>query len=230
MKKIKKNLKWITVSVVMIIIVGAFLVKLSICGDEVEPIVVDELSLEIEDVVEEKEEVLVPTNVYVDIKGAVKNPGVYEIGDDKKVIDVVQLAGGFTEQADTSMVNLAKMVSNEMVIIIYTIEEVKKAQEEGTVVKIVDKQCVCPEISNDACLNQENNQTEVSSEENDDKININIASIDDLMKLSGIGESKAEAIVEYREENGNFEKIEDIMEVPGIGEALYEKIKTNITI
>ena len=76
------------------------------------------------------------------------------------------MAGGFTKNADTSLLNLAKKVTNEMVIIIYTKEEVKNANKMDTVVKIIEKECVCPEINNDACLNSSNSQ-------NDSKENTN---------------------------------------------------------
>lgn len=175
--------------------------------------------------------------VYVDIKGAVNNPGVYEIEETKKVIDVVELAGGLTVQADTSLINLAKKVSNEMVIIIYTVDEVKKAIQENPIIKIVEKECICPEIKNDACLKEENIIDNINNKEDDNNkdkedfiININEATKEELMNLSGIGESKAEAIISYREENGKFKKIEDIKNVPGIGETLYEQIKNSITV
>lgn len=147
------------------------------------------------------------------------------------VIDVVQLAGGLTDQADTTLINLAKKVTNEMVIIIYTKDEVKKATEENNIAKIVDKQCICPEIKNDACINDNTKENETSSEATETKkINLNTATLEELQTLSGIGESKAKAIIEYRETVGNFQKIEDLMEVSGIGEALYEKVKNDITV
>ena len=241
MKLIKKNLKWITLVFVMIIVMGGILIKYSLSMKKTNDIVLEELELKEEETKDEAiqtvedEELL--KNVYVDIKGAVQNPGVYEVQEDKKVIDVVEMAGGFTEKADTSMINLAKKVANEMVIIIYTIDEVKKANETETVVKIIEKECVCPEIKNDACLNSSDNKSDDkkddeanSSEAMSRKVNLNTADLKELQTLSGIGESKAEAIIKYREENGNFEKIEDLMNVTGIGEALYEKIKDNITI
>ena len=100
----------------------------------------------------------IPTKIYVDVKGAVVNPGVYEIEEGKKVRDAIGLAGGLTDQADTSLINLAKKVTNEMVVIIYTLEEVKKATEVDAIAKVIDNQCVCPEIKNDACLTKEENQ------------------------------------------------------------------------
>lgn len=235
MKKIRKNLKWITLIVVMIAIVGGILIKYSLNNNQITEISIEELELkeidkpEEEEVTENIEEI---KNVFVDIKGAIQKPGVYEIAEDKKVIDVVQLAGGLKENADTSMINLAKKVANEMVIIIYTIDEVKEAGQADTIIKIVEKECVCPEIKNDACLTPEDTKTDITQDKDnkDDKVNINTATIEELLTISGIGESKAKSIIEYREEFGEFKKIEDIMEVSGIGEALYEKIKDNITI
>ena len=235
MKIIKKNLKWITIIFVMIMIIGGVIIKYSLSNKKVEEISLEELGVEIQEENEisdeppKTEEVEVIEFVYVDIKGAVKNPGVYEVSEDKKVIDIVNLAGGFTNVADTSMINLAKKVSDEMVIIIYTKEEVKNATEVETVVKIIEKECTCPEIKNDACINQDANVT-LDETQKDEKININIATLEELLTLSGIGESKAKAIISYREENGRFEKVEDILQVSGIGESLYEKIKENITV
>ena len=239
MKKIKKHLKLITIIVVMIIIIGGLLIKYSLNNNEFSEISIEELELEeVKEESNEKAETEVEKieeikKIYVDVKGAVKKPGVYEIEEDKKVIDVLDLAGGLTENADTSMINLAKKIYNEMVIIIYTADEVEKAGQNETVVKVIEKECVCPEIKNDACLNQDNPETNIEQDKNnqiDNKININTATLEELLTISGIGESKAKAIIEYRKEFGNFEKIEDIMQVSGIGETLYEKIKNNITI
>lgn len=237
MKKIRKNLKLITIVVVMIGLVGFIGVKLMLSSDEIDSVSTDELLLdEKEEVIDEEDDKLENTNVFVDIKGAVISPGVYEIEKNKKVIDVVQLAGGFLENADTSMVNLAKMITNEMVIIIYTAEEVKEAMKKDSVAKIVDNKCVCPKVTNDACLKQEassSNEQNASNGNTVDEnaiVNINTATLEELLTLSGIGESKAKAIIEYREKNGSFQKIEDLMEVSGIGESVYEKIKERITV
>ena len=90
--------------------------------------------------------------VYVDIKGAVKKPGVYKINSDKKIIDVITIAGGLMENASTDNINLSKKVTDEMVIIIYTNEEVKNSNIVDTVIKVIDKECVCPNIQNDVVL------------------------------------------------------------------------------
>lgn len=182
------------------------------------------------------------SNYFVDIKGAVNFPGVYEMGKDTRVIDVVKSAGGLRDDANTSLINLSKKINDEMVIIIYTNLEVANA--------IIDKnndalsnQYNCPSVKNEVCnctsekssksANSSSKNSEKSANDSDkkssDKVNINTATKDELMTISGIGEAKANAIISYREENGNFEKIDDIMNVSGIGQSLYDKIKENIT-
>ena len=164
--------------------------------------------------------------VYVDIKGAVKKPGVYKINSDKKIIDVITIAGGLMENANTYNINLSKKVTDEMVIIIYTDEEVKNSNIVDTVIKVIDKECVCPNIQNDGCINTEINDSITNVNKT---ININTATLDELMSINGLGEAKAKAIIKYREENGYFKIIDDLLNVSGIGEALFEKIKEYIT-
>ena len=171
----------------------------------------------------------------VDIKGAVLKPGVYTIDCDKNISYVIKLAGGLTKEANTSLINLAKRVIDEMVIIIYTNEEVKNSNLINTVVKVVEKECHCPNIENDGCINQKLDQTitnkkDFSNKNNSNKlININTATAKELETIPNIGESKSFAIIEYRNKNGKFNKIEDILNVNGIGEKLYEEIKIYIT-
>ena len=164
--------------------------------------------------------------VYVDIKGAVKKPGVYKINSDKKIIDVITMAGGVMENANTDNINLSRKVTDEMVIIIYTNEEVKNSNIVDTVIKVVDKECVCPNIQNDGCINTEINDSITNVNKT---ININTATLEELMSINGLGEAKAKAIIKYREENGYFKIIDDLLNVSGIGEALFEKFKEYIT-
>jgi len=164
--------------------------------------------------------------VYVDIKGAVKKPGVYKINSDKKIIDVITMAGGLMENANTDNINLSRKVTDEMVIIIYTNEEVKNSNIVDTVIKVVDKECVCPNIQNDGCINTEINDSITNVNKT---ININTATLEELMSINGLGEAKAKAIIKYREENGYFKIIDDLLNVSGIGEALFEKFKEYIT-
>lgn len=164
----------------------------------------------------------------IDIKGAVKNPGVYSVDSNLTVNDVIKIAGGLNKEADTSLINLAKKISDEMVIIIYTKDEVKNSNLINTVIKVVEKECVCPNIENDGCLNTEIEDTITNKEENK-LVNINTATKEELQTINGIGESKANNIINYRNEHGKFSKIEELKNVDGIGDSLYESIKIYIT-
>ena len=234
--KLKKVIKTITILLIIAIITIIIIIKINLNKNKEVKVIEEDIWKE-----EQKEEKkITPELVYVDIKGAIINPGVYEIENNKKVIDVIALAGGFTENADTSMINLAKKVTNEMVVIIYTKEEVKEATKPNQIIKYVDKECICPQIKNDACINQSKNtstEKNTSSKKEDqqatkseEKININTATLEELQTLTGIGESKAQSIIAYREEIGSFKTIEELKNVAGIGDSLYEKIKDSITV
>ena len=165
--------------------------------------------------------------------------------DGKINIDVVKKAGGFTVYADTSANNLSKKITDEMVIIIYSENEIadylatkekeKKLEEKCNTDIIVNNSCIesSSDSKKDSDSIENNDKTdEEASSSNSDKnkqVSLNSASKEELMTLSGIGESKADAIIEYRKKK-KFESIEEIKEVSGIGDALFEKIKDNITI
>lgn len=157
-------------------------------------------------------------NFYIDVKGAVKDPGVYLVSDGERVIDAIEKAGGLNKNANTSNINLAQKLVSEMVIVIYTNNEIKNSSSKLA----CDTKCNCDVIEINNCIERENGDS--------DKVNINTASIDELMTLNGVGESKAKSIILYREENGLFKSVEDIKNVSGIGDALYLSIKDNITI
>ncbi len=161
---------------------------------------------------------------YFDIKGEVNKPGVYSIDCDKRIIDAITLAGGLTNKSDTSVLNLSKKMEDGMVIKIYSKTEVKNYV--ATLEKEEKAQAICQEekIENDAC-NSSVNDTSTNSK----LVNINTASLEELMSLSGIGEAKAKSIITYREKTP-FTKIDDILNVEGIGESLYSSIKENITV
>lgn len=201
-------------------------------------------SLELKEVV--KEEVKVEEKIKVDIKGYVNNPGVYEMGSKDRVVDVIKMAGGLKEEANTEYINLSKKVIDEMIIIIYSNNQVEKFKEEEKEIIYIEYECVCPDNINDTCITEEDTvntngvkeDDKIKSEEVNQKeeqkvdklISINKGTLEELITLPGIGESKAKAIIEYRENNGEFKKIEDIMNVSGIGEAAYSKIKDNIKL
>ncbi len=156
----------------------------------------------------------------VDIKGQVAKPGVYEIEKDSRIIDVIQLAGGLKKDANTDFLNLSKKVEDGTVIWVYTKKEIEQLKKTKTVIEYIERECNCPDVSNSACINKDTTNS---------KVNINTATIEELTTLTGIGESKAKLIIEYRTKKP-FEKIEDIMNVSGIGESAYEKIKNFITV
>lgn len=174
---------------------------------------------------EEKEEIY----YYVDIKGAINNPNVYKVLKESRIIDVINMAGGLREDADTSIINLSKKITDEMFIVIYTKDELQKYKEQTISTEEIKKK-----IDEDILSVDKNNDAEETHEENkkeDTKlVNINTASKEELLTINGIGESKAESIIKYREENGEFKAIEEIENVPGIGEALFEKVKEYITL
>lgn len=167
------------------------------------------------------------TKIMVDIKGEVVNPGIYTLDDNQRVIDVINMAGGITKNADTSVLNLSKKLKDEMVIIVYSYYEVKNFSYVKEVEKKVQTECSkgINDVENDACIEDDS-----SSEEESSIISINTATKEELMTLTGIGEKKAEDIIKYREENGEFTSIEDIKNVNGIGDSLFEKIKDYITL
>lgn len=153
--------------------------------------------------------------IFVDIKGSVNKPGVYKFNINDRVIDAINKAGGLTKNANTNNINLSQKLTNEMVVYVYSDDEIKKGNNKLT--------------CNTLC---ENNIIEVNNcveNTNEDLININTATLEELLTLPGIGESKAKSIIEYREEN-KFKNIEELMNVNGIGESLFEQIKNKITI
>ena len=176
---------------------------------------------------ESKEEIVENKKIKIDIKGEILNPGVYQLKENDRVSDAINVAGGLTENADTELINLSKTLKDEMVIIIYNKNEIEKIRQESdkkeTIVKYIEKKCTCPDTTNDACIKN-------AEETKDKKVSINTATVEELMTVDGIGESKAKAIVKYRETNGNFETIEDIKNVSGIGESTFEKFKDYITV
>lgn len=172
-------------------------------------------------------------NYYVEIKGAVINPGVYKMASNSRVIDVITEAGGLSENADTTPLNLSKKINDEMLIIIYTKDEITSFKDGNKtikeVIKYIEKECNCPDpVINQACYNDSTDSAEQNGEST--KININAATKNELMTLTGIGESKANDIIKYRNTNGNFNVIEDLKNVSGIGDSLFDKIKDYITV
>jgi len=149
-------------------------------------------------------------NIKVYITGEINNSGVYELKKGSRVIDLIKLAGDLTEDGDLNAINPARTL------------------KDGESITIPKKILVNSPAYEDAPSN--NISTSQSGKTKEGLININKASKAELMELYGIGDVKAQAIIDYREENGSFVSIEDIKEVPGIGDKTFEKIKDKITV
>lgn len=247
MKRVLKC-KFTYVILVIILIIGVFIFNNEIKIEEknYNEFILEENVIEEIEIKEETKEEIPLKKVKVDIKGYVMNPGVYEVEEKAKVIDVINIAGGLNENADTSRINLAKTVKDEMVIIVYSKNEIESYINSQNKVEIkteyvyVEKPCECPTVNNDVCLKEEDlSANEIPKKESKDEkndeleeikiVSINTATKEELMTLPSIGESKANNIIEYRNIN-KFTKIEEIKNVSGIGESLFEKIKDYITI
>lgn len=180
-----------------------------VCNEEITIAEIDE-PLEAEE--EEKK------YIYVDIKGYVKKPGVYELEEGAIVNDAIKLAGGIKNTGTTENINLSKKLVDEDMIVVSSKSELKKANSCSTTTS------VSTTTTNDSTLKQS-----TTNQQSDAKISINTASKEELMTLSGVGEKTAEKIIEYRSTQ-KFETIEDLKNVSGIGDSIFEKIKDLITV
>lgn len=213
-------------------------------------------------------------NIYCDIKGNVKNPGVYEIKENYTIQNIIDDAGGLKKNSYTKNINLSKKVTDEMVIYIFNKSEIEEAtkinecickptykyvecktKEENTTTKIVTTTRKNTE-NNTATIEDLPKETTTSNITTTEKIsttskpttlktptttnittkieeiiiNINTATIEELSTLKGLGEKKAQNIIDYRTLNGSFNTIEEIMNVNGIGKSTFEKIKEFIKV
>ncbi|APC41323.1 helix-hairpin-helix domain-containing protein [Clostridium estertheticum] len=163
--------------------------------------------------------------IKVDIKGAVKSPGVYEIKNGSRVTDLIKLAGGGTKDADLNATNLSKKLNDEDCIVINKNGEVNKTQMPNGSTSNAS-------TPNSITANPTKSST-VSSSDNKGKggiININTASKEELMTLTGIGETKANIIIDYRKQSGGFKSVDELTKVGGIGEKTLSKFIDKIDI
>ena len=154
------------------------------------------------------------TVIYVDVTGAVKAPGVYTLPTGSRVFEAIALAGGAREDASLENLNQAGILQDGQQIRVYTEEEAAQMAQQGSLPSLPGAE---------TAAGQEEGQ-EAS------KVNINTAGKDELMTLTGIGETRAEAILAYRQETGGFQAPEDLMQVEGIKEKTFEKLKDQITV
>ena len=154
---------------------------------------------------------MMPQNCYVDIKGEVLRPGVYEFSCESRIQEVIKKAGGFTEEADQTKINLAQKITDQMQIIVPNLH----SKQEGGVTE-----------GNSEKGNMSNTTPSNSKQ---GTVNINTATFEELQTIKGIGKKKAEAILQYRKEHGAFRTKEDLLQVKGIGKKALEAIESQVT-
>ena len=154
---------------------------------------------------------MMPQNCYMDIKGEVLRPGVYEFSCESRIQEVIKKAGGFTEEADETKINLAQIITDQMQIIVPNLH----SKQEGGVTE----------------GNSEKGNTSNTTPSNSKQgtVNINTATLEELQTIKGIGKKKAEAILQYRKEHGVFRTKEDLLQVKGIGKKALEAIESQVT-
>ena len=150
----------------------------------------------------QKEEAVAQDLITIDVKGAVKTPGIYDLPVGSRINDAVQKAGGLTDNADSRSINLAQRISDEALVYVPT-------KEEAT--------------SQEAQLNVSNNK-------DNKKVNLNKASLEELKQVKGLGAKRAQDIIDHRENNGKFKSVDELKKVSGIGAKTLEKLKEYVTV
>lgn len=153
---------------------------------------------------EEKDESPEQDLITVDVKGAVKSPGIYDLPVGSRVHDAVQKAGGLTEEADSKSLNLAQKVSDEALVYVPT-----KGEEETS---------------------QQTASGTTPSTSKEKKVNLNKASLEELKQVKGLGGKRAQDIIDHREANGKFKSVDELKKVSGIGAKTIEKLKDYVTV
>ena len=207
----------------------------------------EDLAINVNENNKENEEKL--SKIIVEAKGELVTPGVYELDSESRLQDLVNKAGGFKKDAYYDNINLSMKLKDEMVLFVYDKNTMKKFNalnnNLGYVSNNKSQTCIVESYNINECLqkkesvivksetktNDVNTNTSSTYDNTQNKIiNINTAGIEELSTLTGIGEAKAQKIIDYRNENGGFKSIEEIMNVSGIGKATYEKFKASITV
>ena len=153
---------------------------------------------------EEKDESPEQDLITVDVKGAVKSPGIYDLPVGSRVHDAVQKAGGLKEEADSKSLNLAQKVSDEALVYVPTKGEEAASQQAAS------------------------GTTPSTSKEK--KVNLNKASLEELKQVKGLGGKRAQDIIDHREANGKFKSVDELKKVSGIGAKTIEKLKDYVTV
>lgn len=224
MKKINKK---IVVYIIIISVIALIIYEVAIKRENLIENITDINTIETseENETKEQEKVDITKKIMVYITGEVKKPGIYELEENSRIKDVIEEAGGLKETADITDINLATILQDEDKITIPSKEENK--QEKQNTEKIQsNKQGKTTEKSQ----NTTSISTNATGKNQNTKVNINTATQTELETLPGIGPSIASKIVSYRKENGKFKSIEEIKKVSGIGESKYANIKGLIKV
>lgn len=147
----------------------------------------------------------------VDVKGAVKNPGIYQLKKTSRINDAIQKAGGLTTDADSKSINLAQKLTDEAVVYVATMGENAAS------------------VSSNTGQSSTSGTSEVASQKGN-KVNLNTADLSELQTISGIGQKRAQDILDYREANGKFNSVDDLKNVSGVGAKTLEKLKEYVTV
>lgn len=192
---------WLPIIIAFSIIVFIFIVNQDFLGAENDELTAVETLITDNDNDSDMNEESLPehSTIIVDVKGEVVQPGIYEIDTDSRIHDVIELAGGFSDEADQTHVNLAQKVQDEMMIIV-------------------------PKIGESVSVTGTNTSADTG------QVRINYATQEEIETLSGIGPSKAQAIIQFRDEHGFFNSVEDLLQISGIGEKTLENIKEDIQV
>lgn len=167
--------------------------------------------------------------IVIDVVGEVNNPGVVTLEEGARIIDAINAAGGKTDNADISEINLAYILDDGVRLYIPSLSEMKERKLENAV---NSKDAISSDTGVQNII-RESVEEEKSSNQNKNqnkKININKANIEELKQLPGVGDSVAKAIIDYRDKNGKFKEIEDIKKVPGIGDSKFNNIEKMISV
>lgn len=169
--------------------------------------------------------------LYVDVKGAVKNPGVYEVNANMRVVDAINLAGGFNRSADKKQINLAQRLTDQQVVYIPIKGEIKGNRAlRSTPNQTPAQETVGSSATPSASESSSDAGVTTGSTDGSAKVNLNTADKTKLQELNGIGDKKADQIIAYRQSHGQFKSIEDLKNVPGFGDKTFDNLKSSICV
>lgn len=154
--------------------------------------------------------------IFVDVKGAVLNPGVYQATKSMRGTDLIKMAGGFNEHADRNQVNLAKKVTDQEILYIPVQGEISSNPATN--------------LGNPTDKSNGDSKDGSDTKASGDKINLNEADAAKMQTISGVGQKKAEKIIDYRNQNGPFKSVDDLKNVPGFGERTVANLKPSLSV